>query len=152
VSAVELWILTGTLEPNNTPAWAPWSTSNPAPVNIINGTITAPATLTLQGAVSIVQHSDTITQTGGTIAATGTFQDALALNSARVGGYIQNTGTTAIEVYYGAHGSAVLANASLLENQGDAVDLTAGVPNGVYKGTVAVTGTTGGTFVAVEAT
>ncbi len=91
-----------------------------------------------------------LTQTGATIAATGTFQVALAANAARKGGIIQNTATTALEVFLGS-GTAAAASSLVLAQNGT-VDLTLNVPNGIYQGEVQVAGTAGAAFVVLEAT
>lgn len=174
----DLYALIGTLEPGGTPCFVPVTASNPLPVSAtFSGSIVVPGTIVTSGTVDIGNfpatqdvtgtvavsgtvtlgaatplHVNTVSQTGGTIAATGTFQAGIAANSARVGGYIENLGTTGINVFFGTLGSATIADATLLENQGDAIDLTLGVPNGVYQGVVVVSGTTGGTYVMVENT
>ena len=94
MTETDLYILTGTLFPNGTPTWAPVTKSNPVPVDVgANLTVEIPATVTLEGAVAVNPTPQTVSQDGGTITATNTFQAALALNTDRTGGFILNSGT-----------------------------------------------------------
>lgn len=77
----------------------PLSTTNPLPVT---GTLTATAN------ISVI--SAPITTTNGTVTTGGTFQVALAGNASRKGCAITNRGTHTQYIYFGATGSATIAD------------------------------------------
>ena len=99
---------------------------------------------------------DTVVQNVGTITNTGTFQAALIANPNRLpGGAIVNLGTHAMNVVFGSHLTATIAESIPVPAGSTAV--AAGVLSfanffggGVYIGEVAIEGTAADTFITVE--
>ena len=93
-----------------------------------------------------------VSQTTGTIAATGTFQALFAVNAARQDGLIQNNGVDAMYIFPGTTAAAQSSGtaAGLRIAAAATTGLTFGVPNGAYLGAVAIAGTAGDVYVAVE--
>lgn len=113
--------------------------------------ITGNVTLAGTGTVRVAPRGLTVAQSGGTIAAGGTFQAALALNAGRIGGLIQNTGTGTLEVFFGPTASASSEAALILAPLAERA-FSLGVNQGVYTGVVAVNGATDAPFVTIENT
>jgi hypothetical protein len=111
-------------------------------------------------AVARAYPNSTVSQAVGTIAATGTFQAALLANSNRIpGGAIVNLGTHAMNVVFGSHTTAVVADAipippaSTIAPAGTlsfATFFGGSGSGGNYTGEVAIEGTAADTFVTVE--
>jgi hypothetical protein len=89
----------------------------------------------------------TTTHVGSTIAATNTFQAALAASSTRKSCMLQNNGTNAMYVFFGTIGSATTSNAIKLA-AGQTVSCNA--PGVVITDAVAVTGTMGDAYVVTS--
>jgi hypothetical protein len=102
--------------------------------------------------VSLPLNIGSVSQTTGTIAATGTFQALFAVNTARQDGLIQNNGTAVMYIYPGGTAAAQSAGtaAGLRIAAAATMGLTFGVPNGAYLGPIAIAGTAGDVYVAVE--
>lgn len=92
----------------------------------------------------------TLVQSVGTIATTGTFQAAMAINADRLpGGAIVNNGTAGMTVSFSAFGDAKTGNTVPIAAGGTLSLATVLGPN-AYTGAVAITGTKSDTFVTVE--
>lgn len=87
-----------------------------------------------------------VTNVSSTVAVTNTFQALLAANANRLDCTIQNTGTNAMYVFFGAAASATIATSAKLV-AGQSAYCT--VFNSTYQGAVSITGTATETFYAV---
>lgn len=87
-----------------------------------------------------------VTNVSSTIAVTNTFQALLTANVNRLDCVIQNTGTNAMYVFFGATADATIATSAKLV-AGQSLYCTLGNVN--YLGAVAITGTSTETFYAV---
>lgn len=87
-----------------------------------------------------------VTNVSSTVAVTNTFQALLSANTGRLECTIQNTGTNAMYVFFGATADATVATSAKL-TAGQSAYCT--VNNVNYLGAVAITGTATETFYAV---
>lgn len=92
--------------------------------------LTGPAAAQFQRVVTI--------EVGGTIAVTNTFQQALAARDARTGCTLQNTGTNAMYVYFGATADATIAKSFKL-TAGQSI--SCGIGNVILTDAIQITGT-----------
>ncbi len=116
MAEADLYILTGTLAPNGTPTWAPWSTSNPAPVDIGSGTVTLPSTITLEGTADVVISPSSAAGDGIVAVTTQTTLETSHLAKASAGNlysaYVTNTST--VDGYlFVMNASSVVADGTL---------------------------------------
>jgi hypothetical protein len=95
-----------------------------------------------------------VSQTTGTIAATGTYQIALDFNTARIGGIVQNNGANPMYIFSGGTAAAQAAGtaAGCRIAAAGAFDLSWGVPNSAYLGYVSIAGTANDVFAVSENT
>lgn len=87
-----------------------------------------------------------VTNVSSTIAVTNTFQSLMSANANRLNCTIQNTGTNAMYVFFGAAADATTATSAKL-TAGQSAYCAVGDTN--YQGAVVITGTATETFYAV---
>lgn len=118
----------------STPKVIAVSPTNPLPVTGGSG-----------GAVVVTPSGVTSTNVSSTIAITDTFQSLQVATSTRKGCTVQNNGSAAMYVFFGAIGSATKA-ASLVLSPGDVANCTVG--SIVLTDQISITGTATQTFMA----
>jgi len=89
---------------------------------------------------------------GSTITSGGTFQQALAANATRKGGFLQNnSASNVMKVYCGTNANATDA-AAVQVPAGKFFNLNLGIPGFIYRGALQVDGTTADAFSTLEIT